>query len=124
MLSARQEFSGYGVVIANIPYFGAGMKIAPDASPGDSLLDVVLLRHAPKPTFLRALTMVRSGSHVKLRQVNTGCATSLTVTCDRSMPVGADGELLSIPLPLSVRIVPNSLRIIASRSGPSRASGK
>lgn len=112
-LSTPQEFPGYGVVVANIPYFGAGMKVAPSASPNDGLLDAVLMGHAPKPTFLRALTMIRNGSYVKLHQIKTGCATSLTVTCDRPMPVGADGESLSLPLPLAIRIAPNALRIIA-----------
>jgi diacylglycerol kinase (ATP) len=122
-LSTPQEFLGYGVVVANIPYFGAGMKVAPSASPNDGLLDAVLMRHAPKPTFLRALRMIRNGSYVKLHQINTGCATSLTVTCDRSMPVGADGESLSLPLPVSIRIAPHALRIIAGR-GPSPVGRK
>ncbi len=112
-LSTPQEFPGYGVVIANIPYFGAGMKVAPSASPNDGLLDAVLLRHAPKLTFLRALRMIRSGAHVKLHQVGTGCAANLTVTCSRSMPVGADGESLDMAFPLSIRVAPNALRIIA-----------
>jgi diacylglycerol kinase (ATP) len=103
------------VVIANIPYFGAGIKIAPSAAPDDGLLDVVLMRHAPKPTFLRALRMAAKGAHVKLHQINTGRATGLTLTWGRPMPVGADGESLDIPVPLAIRIVPNALRIIAPR---------
>lgn len=109
-----QEFPGYGLVIANIPYFGAGMKVAPNAAPDDGMLEVVLMRHAPKLVFLRALGMIRRGAHVKLSQISTGRATNLTVGCDRSVPVGADGESLHIPLPLYIRIVPNALRIMAS----------
>jgi diacylglycerol kinase family enzyme len=65
-VTATQEFTGYGVVVANLPYFGAGMKVAPQADPGDGALDVVLMRHAPKLTFLRVLTKIRKGAHVEL----------------------------------------------------------
>jgi len=108
-----REFSGYGVVVANLPYFGAGMQVAPGADPGDGMLDLVLMRHAPKLTFLRVLNRIKAGSHVRLDQVTTGRATALTVACDRSLPVGADGELLRMPLPLRIRVLPGALNVIA-----------
>lgn len=111
---ASQKFSGYGIVITNIPYFGAGMKVAPNAAPNDGLLEVVLMRHSPKLVFLRVLATIRKGTHVKLPQISTGRATNLKVACDRPMPVGADGEsLLHIHFPLRIQIVPNALRLIA-----------
>jgi YegS/Rv2252/BmrU family lipid kinase len=114
-IRAPQEFPGYGMVITNIPYFGAGMKVAPDASPNDGVLEVVLMRRAPKLVFLRVLLMIRNGTHGKLHQISTGRATNLIVGCDRSMPVGADGESFNIPFPLCVRIMPNALRVIVPR---------
>lgn len=103
------------MVIANIPYFGAGIKIAPSAAPDDGLLDVVLMWHAPKPALFRVLRMGTKGAHVKLHQINTGRATGLTLTWGRSMPVGAHRESLDIPVPLAIRIMSNALRIIAPR---------
>ncbi len=110
------EFPGYGIVVTNIPYFGAGMKVAPNAAPDDGMLEVVLMRHAPKLVFLRVLGMIRNGTHVKLAQVSTGRATDLEVTCSRSMPVGVDGESLNISFPLRIRIITNALRIMAPGS--------
>jgi diacylglycerol kinase family enzyme len=72
----------------------------------------VLMRRAPKLVFLRVLLMIRNGTHGKLHQISTGRATDLIVGCDRSMPVGADGESLTIPFPLRVGIMPNALRVI------------
>lgn len=112
-IRAPQEFSGYGIVITNIPYFGSGMRVAPDAAPDDGLLDVVLMRHSSKLVFLRVLGLIRKGTHVKLPQVSTGRAANLKVACDRLMPIGADGESLQIPFPLCIRILPNALRVIA-----------
>src|ERR1700678_2941955 len=40
------EFQGYGMSITTIPYFGAGMKVAPNATPGDGMLALLLMRHA------------------------------------------------------------------------------
>jgi diacylglycerol kinase (ATP) len=116
-----QEFRGYCVVAANAPYFGGGMKAAPDADTSDGLLDIVLMRHAPKLTFVRALTKVKDGSHVDLDQVEMLRASSVTLSTDRPMPAGADGELLACaaPLPagalLRVRTVHNALRLIVPR---------
>jgi diacylglycerol kinase (ATP) len=107
------EFPGYGIVVTSIPYFGAGMKVAPNATPGDGMLEVVLMRHAPKLVFLRVLRMIGNGTHVELPQISTGRATDLEVTCNRSMPVGVDGETLHIPFPLRIRVIPNALRIMA-----------
>lgn len=106
------EFRGYAVVVANTRYFGAGMKVAPDAHPHDGLLDIVVMRHAPKLTFVRALMKIKDGSHIALPEVSVFRASTATVTVDRSLPVGADGELLAIPLPLRIHAVPAAARVI------------
>lgn len=114
----HREFRGYAVVAANVPYFGAGMKVAPDADTADGLLDVVLMRHAPKLTFVRALTKIKDGSHVNLDQIDVLRASTVTLSTDRPLPVGADGELLACaaPLPAGARLhmrgVPGALRVI------------
>lgn len=106
------EFRGYAVVVANTRYFGAGMKVAPDAHPHDGLLDVVVMRHAPKLTFVRALMKIKDGSHIGLSEVSACRASTATVTVDRPLPAGADGELLPMPLPLRIHAVPAALRVI------------
>jgi diacylglycerol kinase (ATP) len=114
-ITARQEFRGYGVVVANIPYFGAGMKVAPGADPSDGLLDIVLMRHGPKLAFLRVLAKIKSGGHVELHQVGTGRAATVTVTFDRPLRVGADGESFPIPAPLRITVLPGALSVIVPR---------
>ena len=111
-----REFAGYGVVVANLPYFGAGMKVAPQADPGDGALDIVLMRHAPKLAFLRVLTKIRKGAHVDLDQIDTGRATAVTITFDRPLRVGADGELFDMLAPLRISVLPEALCVIAPRA--------
>ena len=114
-VTVPQEFAGYGVVVANLPYFGAGMKVAPQADPGDGALDIVLMRHAPKLTFLRVLTKIRKGAHIELDQIDTGRATAVTVTFDRPLRAGADGELFDVLSPVRISVLPKALCVIAPR---------
>ncbi len=113
------EFAGYAVVVANSAYFGAGMKVAPSARIDDGQLDLILMRHAPKLTFLRCLTKINDGSHVTLREVSVQRDTDVTLTLDRPMPVAADGETLpfAAPLPartpLRIRVLPAALTVLA-----------
>jgi diacylglycerol kinase (ATP) len=111
------EFSGYAVVVANSPYFGAGMRVAPDAEIGDGVLDIMVMRHAPKLTFLRVLTKIKSGSHVALAQVSMSRAAAATVTVDRPLPAGADGEILAARSPWHIRVLPAALNVIVPGPG-------
>ena len=54
------------VAIANGPYFGAGMKIAPDAAPDDGLFEVVIIRGVSKFALLKDFRLVYSGRHKSL----------------------------------------------------------
>jgi YegS/Rv2252/BmrU family lipid kinase len=113
------DFAGYAVVVANSAYFGAGMQVAPGARIDDGQLDLILMRHAPKLTFVRCLTKIKDGSHVALAEVTTVRDTEVTLTADRPLPVAADGETLPFcaPLPagtpLRIRALPAALTVIA-----------
>jgi diacylglycerol kinase (ATP) len=120
---ASHDFAGYAVVVANSSFFGAGMKVAPSARIDDGELDLILMRHAPKLTFIRCLTKVSDGSHVTLPEVSVHRDTDVTLTMDRALPVAADGETLpfAAPLPagtpLRIRVLPAALTVIAPAPG-------
>ncbi len=109
---ATTEFRGYAVVVANCPFFGAGMKVAPDALPTDGLLDIVIMRHAPKLTFVRVLLKIKDGTHIALSPVSTFRVKAARLTVDRALPVGADGELLPVRAPLRIYPVHAALQVI------------
>lgn len=120
----RHEFAGYAVVVANSAYFGAGMKVAPPALIDDGILDLVLMRHGPKLSLVRALSKLKNGSHAGLREVSFQRSCEVTLTVDRPMPAAADGETLSFgaPLPagteLRIRVLPRALTVIAPPAPP------
>ena len=113
-----QTFEGYAVIVANNPFFGAGMQVAPPALVDDGTLDVVLMRQAPKLTFVRALLKIKDGTHIELPQVSLARGADVTVTMSRDLPAGADGELLPCAAPLvagtqlRIRVLPGALRVI------------
>lgn len=74
------------------------------------------MRDAPKLTFLRVLRKIRKGAHVELDQIDTGRAAAVTVTFDRQLRVGADGELFDALPPLRISVLPGALYVIASRA--------
>ncbi len=121
--TAVHDFAGYAVVVANAPYFGGGMKVAPPAEVDDGLLDVVIMRHGPRLAFLRALAKVKSGSHLGLPQISMDRGSDVTVTVGRDLPAAADGEPLpgAAPLrsgtPLRMRALPGALRVLVPAGG-------
>jgi diacylglycerol kinase family enzyme len=117
--------AGFAVVVANAAYFGAGLKAAPAADLSDGLLDVVTVAHGGKLSFLRVMLSATRGAHTRLPQVGTTRAASVTVTADRPVTAGADGEPLpgACPLPpgspLHIRVIPGALEVLA----PAAAAG-
>jgi diacylglycerol kinase (ATP) len=121
--SVVHDFAGYAVVVANTPYFGAGMKVAPAAEIDDGLLDVVIMRHGPRLAFIRALAKVKTGGHLGLPQVSVDRGGEVTLTVGRDLPAAADGEPLPrvAPLrsgiPVRVRALPGALRVLVPGGG-------
>lgn len=121
--AAVHEFAGYAVVVANSAYFGAGMKVAPQARIDDGILDIVLMRQGPKLAFVRALMKIRDGSHLSLPQISLERGAEVTMTIDREMSSAADGETISGAAPLAagvalrIRVLPSILAVLAPGAG-------
>ena len=54
----------------------------------------------------------KTGEHVRRPEVHVQEGTEVTLSADRPIPVGADGELIG-ELPVTVRIRPGALKVIA-----------
>jgi len=113
------SFAGQAVVVANSGYFAAGTLAAPTADVSDGLLDVIMVTGGRNLSFLRVMLAASRGTHLRLSQVSTLRAATVTITADREMPAGADGEALAqaSPLaagtPLLVRAIPAALRVLS-----------
>lgn len=105
------EHRGYTVVTANSGYYGSGRLIAPAARVDDGLLEVVMIREAPRRLFFALMNELKSGSHVHRPQVRVVRGAEVRVEADRDVPYGADGEV-EAALPVTARVLPGALRVL------------
>ncbi|WP_433462637.1 diacylglycerol/lipid kinase family protein [Spirillospora sp. CA-128828] len=107
---------GYTVVAANSGYYGFGKHIAPDARLDDGLLDVVLIRKAPRRLFFAVMRELEDGTHVRRPEVEVMRGREVRIElagpAGRTLPYGADGELPGV-LPVTARVLPGALRVLA-----------
>ncbi|SNS79874.1 lipid kinase, YegS/Rv2252/BmrU family [Actinomadura meyerae] len=113
---AEHRREGYTVVAANSGYYGFGKHIAPDARVDDGLLDVVVIRKAPRTLFFAVMRELADGSHVRRPEVEVMRGREVRIELagkpGRRLPYGADGELPGV-LPVTARVLPGALRVLA-----------
>jgi diacylglycerol kinase (ATP) len=110
------------VVCANCWRFGGGMRIAPEASIVDGLLDVVIVRRVSRLAAVPLLLRVYSGRHVDHPAVTVIKTAWARVSLDRELEMYGDGEpLLRVGRePLAVQAVPAALSIVDRPQAPVR----
>jgi YegS/Rv2252/BmrU family lipid kinase len=102
---------GYTVVAANSAYYGSGRIIAPDARVDDGLLEVVMIRHAPRRLFFTLMNELKTGAHVNRGEVRIARGREIRIEADRDVPYGTDGEVDAV-LPVTARVLPGALAVL------------
>ncbi len=102
---------GWAVAVANSGLYGGGMRLAPDASMTDGLLDVVSNAATSRLRFLRSLPLVFSGRHLDQPSVTVTRAARVELSSDRPFRVFADGDPVG-SLPATVYVRPGALRLL------------
>jgi diacylglycerol kinase (ATP) len=108
---------GWLVAVANGPSYGGGMRVAPQASLDDGLLDVVVIHEIGKLEFLRTFPKVFSGRHVEHPAVAVHRAARAELDADRTLAVYADGEPAGT-LPASFEVRPAAITVLAADPAP------
>ncbi len=99
------------VVVANGPYYGAGMTVAPGARLDDGLLTINVYRHFSKLALIRHFMGIGRGNYQYSPKVESFTAAEVTLTSKPSLPIHADGSPIGNS-PETIKIVPNALRVI------------
>lgn len=104
-------YQGYmnNMVVANGQFFGGGMKIAPKAAPTDGLLDIQI-EHARKREAIAMMPKVFKGQHVPHPDIEEFKRVRCSITCDRELPIEADGEVLGTT-PATFEVLPEALQL-------------
>ena len=82
----------FDVVVANGRYFGGGMKMCPDARPGDGLLDVVTIGDVTKRDLVMTMPKIYRGTHLPHPKAEALRGRVVTVETEEPVPVELDGE--------------------------------
>jgi diacylglycerol kinase family enzyme len=99
------------VVVANGPYIGAGMTVAPGARLDDGKFDVRVFRHLSKPKLLRHLASIAFGRYRYAPEVETYRSRFVRIDGVHPLPARADArDLGTTPIELSVR--PAALAVV------------
>ena len=101
------------VAVANGQYFGGGMRIAPDADPGDGLFDVVALGDMSRRDMMLRGHRVYAGSHLGLDKVSFRRARKVRAEPLDPDPIrlDVDGETPGI-LPATFEVLPGAIHVI------------
>lgn len=106
----RWESHSTLVAVGNGQSYGGGMRICPEADPGDGLFDVAVIGEVPRRKLVRVLPTVYKGSHVDYPQVSVHRARSVTLSTP-GVTCYADGERF-MPLPVTCECVPQAARAL------------
>jgi diacylglycerol kinase family enzyme len=85
--------------------------IAPGARVDDGLLEVVMIREAPRHLFFTLMNELKSGAHVARPEVSILRGREIRIEADRPVPYGADGEVEAV-LPVTVKVLPGALHVL------------
>jgi diacylglycerol kinase (ATP) len=109
---ATRRKRAFVIAIANSGQYGNDAKVAPLASLQDGLLDVVIVDDARFFAAPFLLARLFSGTFHRASEVTTLQTTEVTIRRPEAGPAHLDGEPVTLPAELHVKIVPASLRVL------------
>jgi YegS/Rv2252/BmrU family lipid kinase len=98
------------VTVSNQPFYGGGMKIAPNALANDGKLNVTIVHRLSRLKLLLVFLSVFWGKHLKFKEVNTFLARKVSIHSTVPIYVHSDGEHIgSTPLQITLHREPISI---------------
>jgi len=117
----RSHTHALALTIANTPYTGMGIELAPDARPDDGLLDVVIYEGLSPLGLARYMAATFGGRGEAPARFRTLRARHVRVESRRRLAVRYDAEDGG-ETPIEVRIRSGALRVVAPASAHAEAS--
>lgn len=100
------------VSIANAPFYGGGMKIAPQAIMDDGVLDICIVKEISKLELLRQFPKVFKGTHITHPKIMMSSGRKIKIVSDEERELFADGEHAG-KLPAECTIGSQTIRVLA-----------
>jgi diacylglycerol kinase family enzyme len=102
------------VFVSNLPCYGGGLRIAPQADGSDGLLDVCSFHRGHLWAGLRYATAVLFGQHQRLADCTVRRTRRLRITSDAAVPYQLDGDPGGW-LPLDIDVLPGRLSLVVPK---------
>jgi len=109
----QREIFGMMITASNMPSYGGGMRITPDADPEDGLFDICIIKRMSKLHFIKVFPKVYEGKHIEDSNVEIFRTSYLKLDSEYRFSVFADGEYIC-KLPAIFKVVPKKLNFIVS----------
>jgi diacylglycerol kinase (ATP) len=104
------------VSVGNTCRTGGAFWMTPHAEPDDGYLDFVFAGKLGRLKLLRLLPATFDGSHVERPEITYARTTRLTIECEPSTPIQADGELFDLSAThVEYTILPGRLQVIVPK---------
>jgi diacylglycerol kinase (ATP) len=103
--------SAFFIAVGNALSYGGGMKVTPQATLDDGLLDICLVNKMNKLKLLCWVPTIFFGQHLRLKQVEYLQATEVTINADRKLDLYADGDYAG-QTPVKIGLIQQGLRVI------------
>lgn len=100
------------VTVANAPFYGGGMKIAPDANMNDGIFDICIVQEISKLDLLQQFPKVFKGTHVFHPRIIMKTGKKIKLVSDEEREVFADGEYVGT-LPAECMIGNQKIQIMS-----------
>jgi len=97
--------------LANTPFYGGGMKVAPQAEMDDGLLDVCIVGAVNRMKLFSVFPTVYAGRHLGIREVTYFKTERARVETEQPLDVYADGEYVC-RTPVEISIQRAALRVV------------
>lgn len=98
--------------VCNLPNYGGGLRIAPQARPDDGRLDLCIVHGCSRTQMLRLFPTLLKGSHVRLPFVTMLRGSRASVRFETGRPSALDGEMLGLG-PLTLSCEAGAIRLIS-----------
>ncbi len=98
--------------VANLTQYGGGARIAPQASPDDGFLELIVISQPDAPRMLTQLHRLFDGSIDEVDEVITRRFRELKVRRKEAAPIQLDGELVEAGPEITVDVNPKALTVL------------
>jgi diacylglycerol kinase family enzyme len=114
--SPDKVLTGKWAFVVNLPRYAGGLRIAPQASGADGLLDVRVFKRGSLLHNLAYLGGVAIGAHETWPDCEAATRTTMRIEADEPVPYQLDGDFGGY-LPIDIKVLAGRVRLVVPRDG-------